>query len=102
MAYKYYAVHRGRKPGIYRTWKECEKQIKGFSNPVFKGFDDFDKAIEFWKTGRVVGELAEPEPPKPEPSASVTIRQAGREAELPLEGAVEEALRQLGLIPLPE
>ncbi|XP_059151679.1 ribonuclease H1-like isoform X2 [Physella acuta] len=34
----FYAVKRGRVPGVYATWSECEKQIKGFPNPAFKKF----------------------------------------------------------------
>jgi hypothetical protein len=35
---KYYAVRRGRKPGIYRSWEDCERQVEGFSYCVFKSF----------------------------------------------------------------
>ena len=27
---KWYAVKRGFVPGIYRTWGECETQVRGF------------------------------------------------------------------------
>ena len=33
-----YVVKVGRQPGIYDTWAECEKQIKGFSGAVYKSF----------------------------------------------------------------
>lgn len=37
----YYAVAKGRKPGIYGTWAECEAQVKGFpacvSRPASSG-----------------------------------------------------------------
>ena len=35
---KYYAVFKGRKTGIYTTWAECERQVKGYSNAAFKSF----------------------------------------------------------------
>ena len=35
---KYYAVRKGRIPGIYRTWSECQKQVTGYPGAVFKGF----------------------------------------------------------------
>ncbi len=38
MAKKYYAVKAGHKPGIYETWGECEKQVKGFSGASYKSF----------------------------------------------------------------
>ena len=37
---KYYAVRKGREPGIYTTWPECEKQVKGFSGAEYKSFSD--------------------------------------------------------------
>lgn len=27
----FYAVHAGRKPGVYTTWSEAEAQVKGFT-----------------------------------------------------------------------
>jgi ribonuclease HI len=44
---KYYAVIRGFKPGIYDTWygdDGAETQVKGFSNPIYKGFKSFGEA----------------------------------------------------------
>ena len=44
---KYYAVIRGFKPGIYDTWygdDGAEIQVKGFSNPIYKGFKSFGEA----------------------------------------------------------
>lgn len=35
---KYYVVWRGRKPGIYESWAECEAQVKGFANASYKAF----------------------------------------------------------------
>ena len=35
---KFYAVKNGRKTGIFLTWEECEKQVKGFSNAQYKSF----------------------------------------------------------------
>src|SRR5574341_666395 len=36
-AQKYYVVWKGRAPGIYKTWAECERQIKGFPDADYKG-----------------------------------------------------------------
>lgn len=41
---KYYAVKKGRKPGIYATWAECQEQTKGFSGAVFKSFPTKEEA----------------------------------------------------------
>ena len=35
---KYYVVWAGHKPGIYTTWAEAEKQVKGFPKAKFKSF----------------------------------------------------------------
>ena len=36
---KYYVVWKGRKTGIFTTWAECEKQVKGVVGAQFKAFD---------------------------------------------------------------
>lgn len=38
MAKKVYAVRKGRQPGLYATWAECEQQVKGFPGAEFKSF----------------------------------------------------------------
>ena len=37
---KYYEVWKGIKPGIYETWEECQKQIKGFDGAQYKSFEN--------------------------------------------------------------
>lgn len=44
---KFYAVVRGRKPGIYTSWEEAEKQVKKFPNSVFKSFSNEIDAIQY-------------------------------------------------------
>ena len=44
---KYYAVKRGKTPGIYLTWEDCQNQINGFSGAVYKGFATIQEAEEF-------------------------------------------------------
>lgn len=48
---KFYAVHKGKKTGIYKTWDECKKQIEGFSGPVYKKFEKEEEAKLFLKNG---------------------------------------------------
>lgn len=43
----YYAVRRGRKPGIYRTYAECEKQVSGFLHQEYKKFSSREAAEEY-------------------------------------------------------
>lgn len=35
---KYYAVRRGEKPGIYRSWEECQQAVGKGKGAVFKSF----------------------------------------------------------------
>lgn len=44
---KYYAVKQGKKIGIFRTWSECQKQIKGYSGAQFKSFKTLKEAQDF-------------------------------------------------------
>lgn len=43
----YYAVKRGKAPGVYTTWDEAKKQIYGYKAPVFKRFETMEDAKEF-------------------------------------------------------
>lgn len=47
MAKFYYAVKSGRNPGIYNTWAECEKEVKGFKEAKYKKFKTYEEAMEF-------------------------------------------------------
>ena len=44
---KYYAVKKGRSPGIYETWADCKKQVDGFPGAVYKGFPVRGEAEDF-------------------------------------------------------
>ncbi|MEN8225084.1 MAG: ribonuclease H family protein [Bacteroidota bacterium] len=37
---KYYVVWEGKEPGVYKTWKECERQIRNFDGALYKSFYD--------------------------------------------------------------
>ena len=41
---KYYVVWQGRQPGIFTSWADCEKQVKGFAAAKFKAFDTLQEA----------------------------------------------------------
>jgi ribonuclease HI len=41
---KYYAVWKGRRTGIFTSWAECEKQVKGFAGAEFKAFETLKEA----------------------------------------------------------
>lgn len=44
---KYYAVARGRKIGIYKSWAECKHQVNGYQNARFKKFLTEQEAADF-------------------------------------------------------
>ncbi|GAM40703.1 hypothetical protein TCE0_039f13255 [Talaromyces pinophilus] len=44
---RFYAVQRGRVPGVYSNWAEAQEQIKGFTRPRYKKFDTRKEAEEF-------------------------------------------------------
>jgi ribonuclease HI len=47
MAKKYYAVAKGKTPGIYLTWDTCKEQVYGFPGAVYKGFVTLREAEDF-------------------------------------------------------
>jgi ribonuclease HI len=47
---KYYVVWKGRIPGIYKSWDECNEQIKGFQGAEYKSFDSLEKAQKAYES----------------------------------------------------
>ena len=43
-AKKYYVVWKGKKPGVYDNWKDCEAQVKGVDSAVYKSFPGLEEA----------------------------------------------------------
>jgi ribonuclease HI len=41
---KFYVVWKGKKPGIYTSWADCEAQVKGFEGAQYKGFESREAA----------------------------------------------------------
>lgn len=52
MAAKYYAVRKGIKPGIYRTWDECKAMVYGVAGAEYKSFATCEEAEQYM--GRAV------------------------------------------------
>ncbi|KAL7482776.1 hypothetical protein ACHAW6_008444 [Cyclotella cf. meneghiniana] len=44
---KVYAVAKGRVPGIYNTWAQCEAQVKGYQGARYKSFPTREEAETF-------------------------------------------------------
>lgn len=48
---KYYAVRKGRKPGIYTNWDECKALVTGFKGAEYKSFTQREAALEYMSGG---------------------------------------------------
>src|SRR5512134_2735346 len=47
---KYYVVWKGHKPGIFTSWAEAEKQVKGFAAAQFKSFETLKEAESAYRS----------------------------------------------------
>ena len=47
---KFYAIFKGREPGIYTTWPEAQRQIDGYAGAVYKGFYTRPEAEAWMRT----------------------------------------------------
>lgn len=45
----YYAVAKGRRPGIYTDWPDCSTQVTGFPGSKFKGHATLEQAKEWMR-----------------------------------------------------
>ena len=41
---RYYVVWNGLRPGVYSSWEECQAQIKGIKQALYKAFDTLAEA----------------------------------------------------------
>lgn len=74
---KFYVVWQGRQPGIYRTWAECEAQVKGAKGARYQSFSTEEEAraayalpAPTWPSKKAAADYAaanEPEQPAPPP-----------------------------------
>lgn len=48
---KYYVVWEGRQTGIFETWAECEKQVKGYSGARYKSYPTKEEAERAFNAG---------------------------------------------------
>lgn len=53
MTKHYYAVRKGKKPGIYETWNDCKEQVIGYSGAEYKKFPKYEEAKKFIKNEKV-------------------------------------------------
>jgi len=48
---KYYVVWAGRKPGVYRTWAECQEQTNQFVDAKYKSYGSSEEAKQAFQDG---------------------------------------------------
>lgn len=48
---KYYVVWQGNQPGVYDSWAECEKQIKGVAGAKYKSYESRILAEQAFRVG---------------------------------------------------
>lgn len=48
---KFYVVWEGREIGVFRTWPDCEAQIKNFPKAKYKSFETEEEAMEAFQNG---------------------------------------------------
>jgi len=45
---KFYAVKNGHKIGIFNTWEDCKAQVYKYPNAVYKSFDKYEDAYNYF------------------------------------------------------
>ena len=73
MASKFYAVRKGKKPGIYSTWDECKNQVNGFPGAEYKSFKTKSEANAYMGLSQPAKNIA----PKITKSGSITLYSDG-------------------------
>ncbi len=66
----FYAVAKGRTPGVFLNWNECNSSVKGYSNAVFKKFKTRQQAQDYIRL--YANETESPTPPSEETKNTIT------------------------------
>ncbi|MEE4609165.1 MAG: ribonuclease HI [Desulfobacteraceae bacterium] len=86
---KYYAVARGRRPGIYTQWfgtDGAQAQVLGFQNARYKGFASRDEAERFLKSGGLEPAAGPPKVKRCEPERPPALTEDGPRVEVYTDG----------------
>jgi ribonuclease HI len=67
----YYAVRNGHHPGVFLTWSECEKQVKGFPGAIYKKFSTKSEATDFLQDSGRSGAKTPRQKQEPEPEVAI-------------------------------
>jgi viroplasmin and RNaseH domain-containing protein len=41
---RWYAVRRGKVPGVYNSWRKCQEQLNGFTNNSYERYNTREEA----------------------------------------------------------
>lgn len=89
-ARKWYVVWVGRTPGIYTTWAECEREVKGFPSARYKSFPSEEIALQaFAKTAKVPASKASTSRTAKKPKAPAKPIQSAVDVEIFCDGACD-------------
>ncbi|MGE3297060.1 MAG: viroplasmin family protein [Porticoccaceae bacterium] len=90
---KYYVVWVGKAPGIYSTWPEAERQIKGFPGAKFKSFPTLALAEAAYAQGKTAMVR---KPASPRAKVAATGKHASADIEIYCDGACDPNPGQAG------
>ncbi|KAF5384883.1 hypothetical protein D9615_001108 [Tricholomella constricta] len=76
---KFYAVQDGRETGVFLTWNECERHIKGYPGAKFKSFSNAADAEAFVSGAPSTA----PSTSKHSPSSASTSKSKGKKRAMP-------------------
>ena len=54
MASKYYAVKKGKVPGIYLNWNDCKAMVDGYPGAVYKSFKTIEEGEKFINGEKII------------------------------------------------
>ena len=100
---KFYVVWKGRKTGVFTSWTECEKQVKGFVGAEFKAFESHKEAESAFQSkyeafkgkASTLGKWKESEEPPVLPSISVDASCKGSPGKMEYRGVETESGKEI-------
>ena len=89
----YYAVQKGRHPGVYENWSDCQREVTGAAGAVFKKFKTQAEAEAFVKADGYDMELPFSESETSSPSSVSTTKRSAVAPKGPLFHSVSDVTR---------
>lgn len=90
----YYAVQKGRHPGIYENWSDCQREVTGAAGAVFKKFKTRAEAEAFVKGDGYDLQLPFDEPEASAPSSAAASSRAAVAPKGPLFHSVSDVTQE--------